>query len=280
MRCSSWRRRRPGTSCSSGASCLDRLGQLRHRGPDRRLRRDRVAEQQRRLAAWPDACSLEARRARSARASRLLAARAPRRIPAAARRGRAGRRRSRAPRPAGSMSARARSAARRAGGGSGGASGGGAGRARHARGSRRTRAARAAAARSRCRAPRRQAAGRAVTAGSASRAAAPARASCSPSRGTRRAPRRALQCADRRTVVAELGVVVVLGDDRVAPLGPLEQRARRRRGESTTPVGNWCAGVIRTASRPTRPRARRRRCPRRRPESGRAEGRCGRQSRG
>ena len=57
-----------------------------------------------------------------------------------------------------------------------------------------------------------------------------------------------MQRPDGRTVVAELGVVVVLGDDRVAPLGPLEQRAPAARGESTTPVGNWCAGVSSTAS--------------------------------
>ena len=52
----------------------------------------------------------------------------------------------------------------------------------------------------------------------------------------------ALERADRRAVVAELGVVVVLDDERVSPFAP-SRAGRRRPGERTTPVGNWCAGV-------------------------------------
>jgi len=33
-----------------------------------------------------------------------------------------------------------------------------------------------------------------------------------------------VECSDGSAVIAKIGVVVVLGDDRVAPLGPFEQR--------------------------------------------------------
>ena len=57
--------------------------------------------------------------------------------------------------------------------------------------------------------------------------------------------REPLQRADRRAVVAVLGVVVVLEHELAAPHA---SSARRRSGESTAPVGNWCAGVTSTAS--------------------------------
>ncbi len=62
--------------------------------------------------------------------------------------------------------------------------------------------------------------------------------------------RQGAQRRDGRTVVAVLGVVVVLDDQAAGH----SVRARRRSGASTTPVGNWWAGVTTTrGSSPCKP---------------------------
>ena len=77
----------------------------------------------------------------------------------------------------------------------------------------------------------------------------PASAACSPSRCT--ATRSgASPCSAPDPLVAQLGVVVILDDQPVAPLGPFDQR-RAALALSTAPVGNWWAGVTTTAAAPT-----------------------------
>ena len=60
--------------------------------------------------------------------------------------------------------------------------------------------------------------------------------------------REPLERSDRLTVVAVLGVVIVLDDQRPAAPGPTRSTRFRRTGASTAPVGYWCAGENATAS--------------------------------
>ena len=53
----------------------------------------------------------------------------------------------------------------------------------------------------------------------------------------------ALERPDRLAVVAELGVIVVLDDDRVARAAPTPAARAAAPGVRTTPVGHWWAGV-------------------------------------
>ena len=238
-------RRRARAASAQGARELgdaarDRLlGLIRVAEHERRRRAGRAWQKPRRpSSAMPRSaasrtvgCLVGARRA--AAAPRAARPRSPRRSrPAAGR--------------------RPRRRARRGGRGSAGACAAGGGRARRARAGRRAAAARAAARLGRL-APCR----RAADVGERRRQQQPAEPQRRRERLARRAGvddalgRHALQRADRRAVVAVLGVVVVLDDDRVAAPRPVEQLRARRSGDSTAPVGHWCAGVSTTASAPS-----------------------------
>ena len=114
---------------------------------------------------------------------------------------------------------------------------------------------------------------RGAAAGRASRAAAPAPASCWPCR------RRATWSGARPcmapigcAVVAVLGVVVVLDDERVARSRPAQDGGAALGRAARAPVGHWCDGV-RTSASASAPSAPRRGSPSRRPARRRPPGR-------